>query len=468
MLPKKLAFVDIETTGTSVTSDRIIEIGIIRVEDDAIVETFQSLIDPQTYVSPFIQNYTGITRDELDKAPTFASLQDEIQRLLSDCVFVAHNVRFDYGFVKNEFSRQGETYTAKQFCTVKLSRQLFPQHKRHNLTSIIERFNINCPNRHRALDDARVVLDFYQHVQNSFPEEKITASFKRVLSQPSVPAALKRKNISNLPEQPGVYIFYGQNGYPLYVGKSINIRERVLSHFSNDYTSSKEMHIAQQIESIETIVTAGELGALLKEAQLVKEMQPLYNRKLRYARSVTILRRATTDAGYDTVAIDTVDTIEAAEADQILGVCKSAKQAKEHLTEIAKSSQLCHKLLELEKSTGSCFPYQLGWCKGACIGKEPALTYNLRFALAFSGTSLKPWPFRGPIMIREYNATIDQMEAFLVNKWCLLGYGSDHVDLEDCDSLQSTFDLDTYKILVRYIVSPEKQNNISVLPAEFH
>src|SRR3989344_686890 len=171
MLPEKIAFVDIETTGTSLASDRIIEIGIVRVENNTVTKTFQTLINPQTYLSPFITNMTGIQEHMLDNAPTFSQVKDDIKQLLQDCVFVAHNVRFDYGFLKHEFKRLGHTFTQKHFCTVKLSQILFPRARHHNLDSIIKRHSISCENRHRAFDDAQVLWDFFQLLQQKFPPE---------------------------------------------------------------------------------------------------------------------------------------------------------------------------------------------------------------------------------------------------------------------------------------------------------
>src|SRR4051794_18306176 len=116
MLPTRLAFVDIETTGGRSFYDRIIEIGIIRVEDNEVVQTYHSLINPETHLPPEIEILTGITQKDLENAPTFRQIKTDILESLIDCVFVAHNVRFDYGFLKNEFSREEITFSAKHFC----------------------------------------------------------------------------------------------------------------------------------------------------------------------------------------------------------------------------------------------------------------------------------------------------------------------------------------------------------------
>lgn len=176
-----LAIVDVETTGGFAQSDRIIEIGIIRIEKGKMVEKYNTLIDPERYLTPFITNLTGITDKQLEKAPTFISVQDTVAELLNNAIFVAHNAHFDYGFVKHEFKRLGDSFSAERLCTVQLSRHLYPEHRHHNLDSVIKRCNIKCQNRHRALDDAKAVWDFIKHSQRKFSEEVINSAVRKIL-----------------------------------------------------------------------------------------------------------------------------------------------------------------------------------------------------------------------------------------------------------------------------------------------
>jgi len=163
-----LSFVDVETTGVSAKSDRIIEIGIIRVEKGNVVAKYNQLINPEVLVPEFIQNMTGITDDGLEGKPTFRDVKDEVSELLNDSIFVAHNVGFDHGFISHEFEREGMTRQWSRLCTVQLSRRLYPQYRRHNLDSIINRFGFNCDNRHRAYDDASILWNFYQRISSEF------------------------------------------------------------------------------------------------------------------------------------------------------------------------------------------------------------------------------------------------------------------------------------------------------------
>lgn len=263
MLPAKLAFLDIETTGTNLRSDRIIDIGVLRVENNQLVTTYSSLIDPGCGLPLEITRLTTITEGQLRKAPTFIQVRDDLLELFKDCVLVAHNAQFDLGFLKAEFKRTGKRFFAKKLCTVRLSRLLYPKLKRHNLDTLVERHGIECKERHRGLADAKVLWDFYQLMVKSHPKETLLEAINSILRKPSLPIPIAQETVRNLPVSSGVYIFYGSDGLPLYVGKSKNIKKRVMQHFSNSSLSSTEMKIAQQIQSVEAIQTAGELGALI-------------------------------------------------------------------------------------------------------------------------------------------------------------------------------------------------------------
>jgi DNA polymerase III subunit epsilon len=453
-LPEKLAFVDIETTGTSFGRDRIIEIGILRVENNQLTSEYQSLIKPDTYLSPYIEAITGIKSHDLETAPSFESLKEDILQMLEDCVFVSHNVSFDYGFLKSEFSRLGIPFNFKKFCTVKLSRRLFPTQPRHNLDSVIETHNIVCENRHRAYDDAAVLWKFYQKLQTQFDEETLASAIWGALKRPTYPIAIPQEKLDALPEGPGVYIFYAENGMPLYVGKSVNIRSRVLSHFC-DVTSSREIAMCKQTIHIDTIPTAGELGALIREAQLIKSMLPIYNRALRRNRRMLVLLREQTE-NYTKAVLVQAEKLTAADTDNVLAIFKSKRQAENYIHTLAKEHQLCPKLLGLEKTNGKCSFQQFGWCKGACIMSETAVAYNTRLIEAFDKDRILPWPFQGAIHIREHSEVNNLEEEILFRQWC-------HVELDDDTSPENiVFDRDIYKILRRYLRSPKNIKNVAM------
>lgn len=516
MLPSHLAFVDIETTGIRSSYDRIIEIGILRVEDNKLVQTFHSLINPESYLPKEITMLTGITQQDIENAPTFRSVKDEILAILANCTFVAHNVRFDYAFLKNELLRENTTYSAKHFCTVRLSRILFPHWQRHNLDAVMSECNIPCANRHRAYDDAKVLYEFYLQLLKNIPAEKLEKALAKTMKNPSLPIHLPIEELDKLPDKPGVYIFYGEqtlsenpdsekiknqtlklsdsqklrhselseysekgqnkrySPMPLYVGKSINIRNRVLNHFSSDISSPTEMRIAQQVKRIETIQTAGELGALLLESQLIKELLPFYNKKSRIKHELIAVKKRRNNQGYDECYLEPITHISPQSLEDFCGFFRSRKQAKTTLADLAKTHMLCEKLIGLEKTNGACFSYRLNRCKGACVGKEKPLIYNIKVQTAFSENTILPWPFKGAILIQEQTGVYDtfglqgKSEYFLIDNWCYLGRVTvdSEGNLNNQPLHEVMFDLDIYKILRQFLKNSMNQKKIKIIEKE--
>ncbi len=451
----KLAFVDIETTGLSPHSDRIIEIGILVVENNNLVAKYTSLVDPEGPVSPYITSITGIKPSDLESAPTFYQIAEDVWELLSGCTFVAHNVRFDYGFLKSEFKRLGYNFSSSHFCTAKLSRHLFPEQKRHGLDSLILRHKLKCKNRHRAFDDAKVLWDFYKIIQKK--HKNLEEIIKSISKNNSWPAYIPKEDIDLIPHAPGVYIFYGANDAVLYVGKSIDLKARILSHFNADLESSKEMKLVKQVRRIETIETGGELGAFLMESKLVKKMMPLHNRQLRKTHQLTYIRTFFDDLGYKRAELTNTDEepITSENIENVFGIFRNRSQASKELRNICEDNQLCRKLFGLEKTKDRCFGYHLKKCKGACIGEEAVNMYNLRFELAFIKLKIKKWPYEKPIVINEESET--KSGRFIVDKWCL-------IKSEEASGYNSLeFDLDTYNILKRYLLKKENHKFVRIL-----
>lgn len=271
-------------------------------------------------------------------------------------------------------------------------------------------------------------------------------------------------------------MFYGDHDIPLYIGKSVNIKDRVLSHFSSDIRNGTEMKISQQIKRIETKQTAGELGALLLEAELIKKQLPLYNRQLRVKRQFVGLTIRTDENAYCVLDTKTVTSItpddlqaftpegNAGAGEKILGFFKSVKQAKDFLQTITEEHMLCGKLLGLEKTRSGCFGYRLDRCKGACLQKELSVSYNMRLLQALQSITIKPWPFAGPVLIEERNELTEHYEYFLIDKWCFLGSTTDpNETMIGVNNQDIQFDLDIYKILKRYLMNPSNFKRVKTL-----
>ena len=442
-----LAFVDLETTGANAALDRITEIAVIEVDDGGVRE-WSTLVNPETTIPGFIQTLTGITDDMVRDAPTFAEVARETLARLNGRLFIAHNARFDYGFLKSAFRGAGYEFRPTVLCTVKLSRKLFPEHRRHNLDSLIERHGLKTHGRHRALADAQLIHQFWQQVSGAQRADQFASILKELTARPSLPSNLDPGIIDQLPEGPGVYLFYGENSLPLYVGKAKNMRRRVLSHFAADHSSAKEMSLARQVRRIEWIETGGEIGALLKEAALIKQMQPTHNRQLRRSSDLCGISLVDRGSGHLTPVIVYARDLDFGRQSNLYGLFKSAKEATSVLAQLAVDYGLCHAVLELEKVRKGqpCFAWQVKKCRGACIGEDPPASHAMRLVQGLSRLRLKTWPFAGPAYLREGE------EVLVIDYWCYLGAARSDEELWPLlDQRRPQFDRDTYRILAKVV-----------------
>jgi len=447
----RLAFVDLETTGATATTDCITEIGIVEVDCNGIRE-WSSLVRPVTRISPFIESLTGISNEMVADAPFFEQLAEELCARLEGCLFIAHNARFDYSFLKNAFRRSGIEFKPQVLCTVKLSRKLFPGFGRHNLDSLIERHKLPVTQRHRALGDARLIWHFWQTLYRTLPPEQIAQAVQSLTARPSWPSHLDPNCIDAMPDTHGVYLFYDDTALPLYIGKANQLRRRVLSHFSGDHRSSKELLLSQQVRRIEWVETAGEIGALLQEAILVKRLQPAHNHQLRRSDEVCAWRLVQRGDTFKLALVRADDLFFGAE-DNLFGPFASYRKATDALRSLADAHQLCHALLGLEKvkSGRPCFGYQVKRCLGACKGVESLATHLERVSAALLSWRLPPWPYEGAIGLREGNG------LHILHNWGFAGSVGAN-DLEGAKTLAlagpPVFDRDVYQILKSRLARP--------------
>jgi DNA polymerase-3 subunit epsilon len=447
MFPDPVAFVDLETTGMTARGDRVTEVGIVRVEDGRITE-WSSLVNPECSIPPAIQALTGITNAMVADAPRFVHIAREVAARIAGCVFVAHNARFDYGFLKHEFGRLGQAFTVKVLCTVKLSRRLFADAAQHNLDSLIERHHLPSPDRHRALGDARILWAFVQALYRNLPAAEVDAAVARILRAPSLPPHLPIGALDAIPESPGTYRFYGLNPMPLYVGKSVNLRDRVAAHFSSDYRSANDMRLSSEVVRIEFEETAGELGALLRESQLVKSLFPTHNQRLRRRTDLIALSVALEPSPPDYLR---ADVIEPRDLHGLYGPFSSRRAARETLRDIAAEAALCLRLLGLERRNGPCFARQIKKCAGACVGAETLDAHHHRFRQALAPYALRQWPYGGIVSTQETSLTGERTDVHLFRDWCWLGTAGDEGSLQALLEAppRAAFDLDIYRILCK-------------------
>lgn len=451
MFEHNVVFLDLETTGASASHDRITEIGLVEVARGRPVREWSSLVNPQTRIPPAIESLTGITNNMVRDAPTFERLSRDLLERLEGKLLVAHNARFDYGFLRNEFRRVGERYQSRVLCTVRLSRRLYPDQHRHNLDSIIQRHGLACSGRHRALGDARVLWDFVQKIYTERDGAEVDNAVAELLKAQAVPPGLPAEAVEDLPESPGVYVFYGENDLPLYVGKSVNLRSRVFSHFTADARLGKDMRLSQQVRRLEWIETVGELGALIQEARMIKKLAPAHNQRLRRNTDLCAYRFR---RGEDTrPMLVSVREMDLGALEDVFGVFRSKRDAVNTLRGIAEGHGLCPRRLGLESGKGPCFSHQLRKCRGVCAGKESEERHDLRLLAALTALRIRSWPFRGKVGVRETDPWTGRSEVHMLDRWCYLGTVRSDNELFDAAELGSrpVFDLDTYRILNRWL-----------------
>ena len=452
MLPNYI-LLDLETTGAIPLRDRITEIALIHFKNGIEVDRWQTLVNPKIHIPDFIQSLTGITNQMVQDSPTFEEASGKLLGYLDGAVMCAHNVRFDHGFLKAEFKRIGIDLKQKVLCTVKLSRKLYPQYKSHGLSAIMERHNFNCTNRHRAMGDVEVMLQLIDLAKKEHGLENLEMAVAELSKKQTLPSGIDGHLIDDMPETSGVYLFYGENNLPLYIGKSVNLRSRIMSHFSSDHSSTKEMRISQQIKHIEWVETAGEFGALLLESRLIKELQPIHNRKLRRERQLCSWLLSNNPETLPLISLVSEEQIIPKNMNNLFGTFRSKKQAMDIILKIADEYSLCLKVLGIEVGKGSCFRSQIKRCKGVCVGKEDKRLHFLRTQQAFHSLKLKSWPFKGKIAIKEFNLENQKIELHIFDQWRHLDTLKNEIDMYDFKESKQilAFDLDTYQLLSRHL-----------------
>ena len=445
-----LVFVDVETTGASWARNYLTEIAIIRYEHGGVVDSFTSFVRPPEPIPAFITGITGITNAMVADAPTFAEIAEDIRVIFDGATLVAHNAPFDYSFIKQEFKRIDQRFTMKKIDTVRLSRKLYPSQDRHRLADLIKYHEFQFENRHRAYDDAFVLVQFWDKILREFGNERVDELVREQLKAPKVPRHLSRLDVSQLPNTAGVYLFKDENDYPLYIGKSIHIRARVKSHFNQQSDEYKEFKISQTVKKIDHIETDGELAALLLESYLIKEYMPLYNMRLRKRSKLLAVRSLLNSDGYTELKLEELATSELTDYSDIVSIHQKRSLAKTTLDTLVVTFDLCPKLCGLEKTKGRCFLRQLGKCRGACEQAEPADVYNARLATAFEHRGVDEWRYAEPMVFWEKTDT-PAKTGFLIDNWVIqkmIRYEEGELSEEPYNQ---GFDFDAYSIVQSYL-----------------
>ena len=373
------AVVDIETTGSYTGRHKITEIAIYIFDGKNITDEFHSLINPETNIPPYISSMTGITNSMVENAPKFYEIAKDIYQKLEGHVFVAHNVNFDYNFIRQEFKSLGGDFQSKKLCTVRLSRKIIPGLPSYSLGNLTKHLGIRINDRHRAYGDAKATVQVFQYLLENDTNDHVQKALKRNSFESTLPPNLTKDRFMNLPEETGVYYFFDQRGKVIYVGKAKNIKSRVKNHFSAGSETTQKQNLFREIFNISYELCGNELTALLFEAHEIKRLWPQFNRAQKRISWNYGIYTYEDQKGYKRFSISKINN-----SGPPFMVFKNQMEARFFLNKLVQEFELCQKLSGLQKSPASCFDYQIKRCNGACIGQEKPGPYNKRYNKAIS------------------------------------------------------------------------------------
>ena len=369
------AIIDIETTGGSYRLERITEIAVFIHDGTRIIDEYSSLINPERNIPYFITSLTGITNEMVEDAPKFYEVAKKIVEMTEGKVFVAHNARFDYSFIRQEFNMLGYNYKRPLLDTVALSRKLLPGHSSYSLGNLCNDLGIEINGRHRASGDAMATVRLLELLLERDRTLKSGSLIKNRKASKLHPA-FDVSRIDDIPEEPGVYYFHNEEGEIIYVGKSRNLFQRVNTHLSNN-TSARAMEMRSMTAGISWEPTGSELIALLLESTEIKKRKPLFNRAQRRTGYSWGIYSYTDDNGY--IRFDCRNVSDKAVP---LALFNSRDNARGKLVQIISKYNLCQKLCGMYDTDGPCFHHQVSLCRGACRGEEAPSEYNQRALMA--------------------------------------------------------------------------------------
>jgi DNA polymerase-3 subunit epsilon len=439
--------IDIETTGGSADRDRITEIAIYKHNGIEVVDEFTTLVNPETHIPYYITQMTGISNEMVENAPRFFEVAKRIVEITEGTFFVAHNAQFDYRFVEAEFKRLGYSYSRKTLCTVKLSRKLIPGYPSYSLGNICSDLGIKIDSRHRASGDAKATVKLFELLLKENPDLAITAGVSKK-SLADLHPQLTPDKIERIPENTGIYYFFDEKDSLLYVGKSVNIRSRVLQHLAETKTK-RAVEMRSRIAAIDFELTGSELIALLLELEQIKSQIPIFNRLSRRATNSYGLFVETDSAGYLNITIEKINSKNC----EPLASFPLLDDARSTLNRLVDQFTLCQKLCGLYKSDGSCFHHQIRKCRGACVGAESAYSYNIRAERACKSLL----HISGSFILLDRGRQADEKSFIKVSNGKVIGYGY----------FDPTFDVSNAELLTDSMIPLKNYKETAALVGSF-
>lgn len=368
----EFAIVDIETTGGAPKYGGITEIAVLIHDGDSIIREYQTLLNPEQAIPTYITGLTGIDNFMVRHKPTFEAIQEELWELLNDRVFVAHNVSFDYGFIREAFLKLGRELKTPKLCTVRLSRKVYPGMGSYSLGRLCESQKIEIEARHRAMGDAKATAILFDRMIKS-DYQIINQSLKKNTGEAFLPPNFPHSKFKEIPTACGVYYMLDERGKVIYVGKAINIRERFKSHFSGQLLPNLKQKLKTEVFDLKWELTGSEFMALLFESLEIKRLWPKYNSALKLPKRMFGLFHYEDNSGYGRFQVSKITKFF-----KPIESFFSMEEANTFLKTGIKTYGLCPKLCGLRKV--NCEQEDELSCDGACNFTEKPKDYNNRVA----------------------------------------------------------------------------------------
>jgi DNA polymerase III subunit epsilon len=399
------AIVDIETTGGHAAANGITEISVFVHDGERVIKHFETLINPQQLIPRFITSLTGIDNAMVATAPAFDEIADVLFEILNENIFVAHNVNFDYSFVKHQLKQSGYDLTAKKLCTVRLGRKVFPGLSSYSLGNLCRSLEINIENRHRAGGDAKATVKLFEHMLVNGAQTHIDGMLKRSSAEHWLPMNLDKQVIDKLPAKPGVYYFHNSKDKIIYVGKAINLKKRVSSHFTHNDPDLKRQNFIRNIYKVSYKQCATELEAIVFESTEIKRLWPRYNKSQKQPLVKYALYSFEDNRGYIRLAID--------KKKKNLPHLYNFNLLNEGLVLIKKMAE------EFNLDARLCFIDKTPFTKSEHEALEPPVVYNLKIKKALDALSENLPTF---VLVDE-GITADEKLCLLIERGSFWGMG---------------------------------------------
>jgi DNA polymerase-3 subunit epsilon len=438
------AIVDIETTGGYAAANGITEISIRVFDGKYIVEEFETLVNPEQPIPYYIQRMTGITDDMVSSAPSFGTIAEKVADILKGRIFIAHNVNFDYSFVKAQLNAAGLELEAKKLCTVRLSRKIFPGLPSYSLGNLCHSLGVNITNHHRAGGDTEATLKVFRLLLENDKEEHIRKSLERNSKEAILPPNVPKAHYEQLPYTPGVYYFHNEKGKVVYVGKAINIKYRVNSHFSNNSAGRQKQNFMKHVHGISYRSCGTELMACILESTEIKKMWPAFNSSQKRWEDIYGIFIYEDQQGYKRLAID-----KHGKRTSPVYTFHYLNDGQSILRKLVKQHGLCPRLCFLQHAETDCEGISNGYCQGACEKKEAADIYNARVEAAVS--SLRSFPSFA-IVDRGLNGADQSCVLVSEGKFYGMGYINDPQLLQNINLLKEQLTIYPENSYIRNLV----------------